>query len=226
VRRFLILVLVLLLAGALWRVLRRAEPAASDASASAAAPARPAGSTTAGPAPVPPAASLVPVPVAPPFSAPASPATVSRAVPTRPSAEILRTIAENAVPGRMVFLDFMLERDRLRLTGATGAAGRAKPSGPRPGFGFVHVEVFDAAGALILRESVEDPTRRRIEHPSATDERRIESTVQFSDEGPLAVRLPGELAAARIVFFRDKNPLAPAAAAREILGEFLLQPAP
>jgi len=50
--------------------------------------------------------------------------------------------------------------------------------------------------------------------------------VQFSDEGPLAIRLPGEIAAARIVFFRDKNPLAPGAAARENLVEILLRPQP
>lgn len=140
--------------------------------------------------------------------------------------EIHRIVAANAVPGRMVFLDFALDHTGLRLVGATGAAGRAKPGGSRSGFGFVHYEVFGPAGDLLLRGSVEDPTRRRIEHPASTDDGRITSTVQFSDEGPLAIRLPGEIGAARIVFFRDKNPLAPGAPVRENLGEFQLRPQP
>lgn len=140
--------------------------------------------------------------------------------------EIHRVVAANSVPGRMVFLDFVLDRTGMRLVAATGAAGRAKPSGSRSGFGFVHYEVFGPAGDLLLSGSVEDPTRRRIEYPAATDDGRITSTVQFSDEGPLAVRIPGEIGAARIVFFRDKNPLAPGAPSRENLGEFPLRPQP
>ena len=143
-----------------------------------------------------------------------------------PSAEIQRVVDANSVPGRILFLDFILDRAGLRLVGATGAAGRAKPGGTRTGFGFVHYEVFDVAGGLLLAGSVEDPTRRRLEHPAASNDGRIESTVQFSDEGPLAVRLPGELAAARISFFRDRNPLAPAPEAREHLGDFQLRPQP
>lgn len=139
---------------------------------------------------------------------------------------IQRVVATNSVPGRMVFLDFVLDRTGLRLVGAAGAAGRAKPGGARSGFGFVHYEVFGPAGDLLLSGSVEDPTRRRIEHPAATDDGRITSTVQFSEEGPLAIRLPGEIGAARIIFFRDKNPLAPGAPSRENLGEFPLRPLP
>ena len=143
-----------------------------------------------------------------------------------PLDEIQRVVAVNSVPGRMVFLDFILARTGMRLVAATGAAGRAKPGGSRSGFGFVHYEVFGPAGDLLLSGSVEDPTRRRIEHPAATDDGRITSTVQFSDEGPLAVRISGEIGAARIVFFRDKNPLAPGALSRENLGEFPLRPQP
>lgn len=143
-----------------------------------------------------------------------------------PLDEIHRVVAANSVPGRMVFLDFVLDRTGMRLVAATGASGRAKPGGARPGFGFVQYEVFGPAGDLLLSGSVEDPTRRRIEHPAATDDGRITSTVQFSDEGPLAVRIPGEIGAARIVFFRDKNPLAPGAPVRENLGEFPLRPQP
>lgn len=139
---------------------------------------------------------------------------------------IHRAVAANSVPGRMVFLDFVLDRTGMRLVAATGAAGRAKPGGSRSGFGFVHYEVFGPAGDLLLSGSLEDPTRRRIEHPAATDDGRITSTVQFGDEGSLAVRLPGEIGAARIVFFRDKNPLAPGAPSRENLGAFPLRPQP
>lgn len=167
-------------------------------------------------------------PVAP--GAPASGASDGNRVGAPPGAmpldEIHRVVAANSVPGRMVFLDFVLDRTGLRLVAATGAAGRAKPGGARPGFGFVHYAVFGPAGDLLLSGSVEDPTRRRIEHPAATDDGRITSTVQFSDEGPLAVRIPGEIGAARIVFFRDKNPLAPGAPSRENLGEFSLRPQP
>lgn len=126
----------------------------------------------------------------------------------------------------MLFFDFVLDRGGLRLTAVHGAAGRAKPGGSRTGFGFVHYEAFGPGGDLLLAGSVEDPTRRRIEHPAASDDGRIENTVQFNDEGPLSVRLPGEIAAARIVFFRDKNPLAPLPQSRENLGEFILRPSP
>ncbi len=138
--------------------------------------------------------------------------------------EIQRVVVANQVPGRMIFVDFVLDRTGLRPVAAVGAAGRAKPGASRSGFGFVHYEVFGAAGDLLLNGSVEDPTRRRVEHPANSDDGRITSTVQFSDEGMLAVRLPGEVPAVRIVFFRDKNPLAPGAASRENLGEFQLRP--
>lgn len=136
-------------------------------------------------------------------------------------------MAINSVPGRMLFLDFALDRSGLRLVSAQGAAGRAKPAaGPRPGFGFIHFEVFAADGSLRLAGSVEDPTRRLLEHPAATDDGRITRTTQFADEGAFAIRLPGEIAPARLVLFRDRNPAAPTPAGRELLGDFHLLSSP
>ena len=140
-----------------------------------------------------------------------------------PPAALLDTIRANAVPGRILFLDFILDATGLRLTGAAGAAGRAKPALPRQGFGFIHYEVFDRAGRLTASGSVEDPTRRRLEHPAASNDGRIESTVVFSEEGALSVRLAGESVPARIVLYREKNPVAGGAAAREVLGDFRLR---
>ena len=174
-------------------------------------------------------AAASPVPPAPTPSVPAAAAPAiagsAASIPIALPPEIQRTVTDNLVPGRMVFLDFVLTSDGLRVVGATGAAGRAKSLEPRAGFGFVHYEVFGAGGELLLRGSVEDPTRRRLEHPAASDDGRIASTVQWAEEGPLAVRLPGEIPAARISFFRDRNPLAPASG-RDNLGEFWLRPQP
>jgi hypothetical protein len=145
-------------------------------------------------------------------------------IPGLPSPALIEIVAANSAPGRILFLDFTLDASGLRLTGATGTAGRAKPTVPRSGFGFVQYEVLDRTDQLTAAGSVEDPTRRRVEHPAASNDGRIESTVLFSEAGPLSVRLPGESAPARIVLFRDKNPVAGGAAAgREVLGDFRLR---
>jgi hypothetical protein len=140
-------------------------------------------------------------------------------------AEVFGTIAENARPGRMVFLDLELDRDGLRLVGAEGAAGRAKPKAARAEFGFVQYEVFDLAGRLTVAGSAEDPTRRRLESPAASGDGRIESTVEFSESGKLSVRLPGESAPARIVFHRVRNPALSGPAGREVLADISLRAA-
>lgn len=120
------------------------------------------------------------------------------ATPDVPPPELRATLAAYLVPGRMVFLDFILDARGLRLVGATGAEGRAKDLGPRRGFGFMHYEVLSADGRVLLAASVEDP---------------------------LAVRLPGEVPAARIVLYRDRNPLVPGGTPdREPLGTFELRP--
>ena len=136
---------------------------------------------------------------------------------------LLETVQANAVPGRMVFLDFALDASGLRLVGAAGAPGRAKPTLPRPGFGYIHYEVHDRAGRVTALGSVEDPTRRRVEHPAASDDGRIASTVVFSEAGLLSVRVPGESAPARIVLFRDTMPAVARPAGREVLGDFPLR---
>lgn len=165
----------------------------------------------------------LPAPIPEPVAPAAAPGT---STPVLVPPEIRAVVAASSVPGRMVFLDFALGRAGLRLVSASGAAGRAKPGDVRPGFGFIHFEVHGADGNLRLAGSVEDPTRRRLEHPAATDDGRIASTVQFADAGTLSVRLPGEIAPARIVLFRDRNPAAPTPATREILGDFRLLPPP
>jgi hypothetical protein len=157
--------------------------------------------------------------------------TLSPALLAPPSPERMRqTVAENAVPGRMVFLDFVITRDGLRWVGATGASGRAKPRVVQTGFGFVRFEVFDRGGRMTLAGSEPDPTRRRLEYPAAGDDGRIATKVISSAEGAFAVRLPGEVDAARIVFFREKEPRSPAASSngadREILGDFSLRNGP
>lgn len=227
--RRLLLILVVLLGGGLWLWRGRETPPAAP-STTAPAPARPAvasgpgqAKSAAAPTAIAPAAPGVPEPV----PAPANPVAVppaSAAVLVPPA--IREVVAANSVPGRMMFLDFALDRAGLHLVSASGAAGRAKPADIRPGFGFIHFEAYGADGLLRLAGSVEDPTRRRLEHPAATDDGRITSTIQFADEGTLAVRLPGEIAPARLVLFRDRNPAAPTPAGREILGDFRLLPSP
>jgi hypothetical protein len=172
------------------------------------------------------------VPTQPPgpveqVSAPSSPAAAAAAASqSAPAGDSLRTIQENGAPGRILFLDFSLDSSGLRLVGATGAAGRAKPLGLRPGPGFIHYEVFDAVGQLTAEGSVEDPTQRRVEFPASAGDGRIASTIITNPSGTLAVRLPGESSPYRIRFYRDRNPVAPSPAGREPLGEFLLRPAP
>ncbi len=181
---------------------------------------------TASTAPTTPASTPTPEPMPSTVSS-ANPLAIASAAAVAPSTDLQATIAANLVPGRMVFLDFILDARGLRLVGATGAAGRAKDQGARSGFGFVHYEVLGADGSVLLSSSVEDPTRRRIEYPAESNDGRIASKVIFSDEGPLAVRLPGEIPATRIVFYRDRNPLVPGGAlGREPLGTFDLRPQP
>jgi hypothetical protein len=172
------------------------------------------------------------VPPAPPADAPPTPlptresntAANQPSVPISPdlsTEHLQRTIAANLVPGRMLFLDFSLGPTSLALTGAQGAAGRAKPTPARDDPGFIRYDVFDSTGRLVIEGTVEDPTRRRIEFPASSDDGRIASTAQSAAAGTFAVRLPGESDAARIVFSRltrggGKSP-------REPLGELILR---
>lgn len=215
----LLLVLLLLFWAGLGTPTAGPSAVAKPASTAAPGPARrPNAAAEPNPSPVP-----APLPTAP---APVQAATASAqsALLGQVSDSIRAVVAANSVPGRIVFLDFALDRDGLRLVGASGAAGRAKPAGVRTGFGFVHYEAFGPGGALVLAGSVEDPTRRRLEFPAGSNDGRIASTTQFNEEGTLAVRLPGEIAPARIVLYRERNPVARSAQTREILGDFRLVP--
>lgn len=124
----------------------------------------------------------------------------------------------------MLFLDFAIGAAGLRLVGADGAAGRAKPAPIREGVGFILYEAFDAAGRLALTGSVEDPTRRRVEFPASSDDGRIGSFIQSESGGTFAVRLPGEGSASRLVFYRTVSESVGPSAKRELLGEFVLLP--
>lgn len=142
--------------------------------------------------------------------------------------EMRQTVAENMVPGRMVFLDFALSAEGLRWIGATGAAGRAKAEVPQTGLGFVRYEVFDRAGRIAAAGSVVDPMHRRIEHPAEGNEGKIAIAVFHAPAGVVAVRVPGESDAARIVFFRESDSQAGlerrGEIEREIVGTVLLRP--
>jgi hypothetical protein len=156
-----------------------------------------------------------------------SPTSRATKVATTPE-EIRRTIAENLVPGRMVFLDFVLDGGGMRMVAATGADGRAKSPGLlNSGLGWVHYDLFGADGALLQQGSVPDPTRQRYEFPADSNDGKIASRIVFAEQGPLAVRLPGELPIARIEFYRDRTPAGPGGAlGREVLGTFDLRGPP
>lgn len=228
-RRAVALLLVLL--GGLLLLWRSSESPPAPPAASGPVPA-PAGPIAAARPERPTAETATPVAPSPPGLPPAlpepvaPPATLPGSNPVLAPPAIREIVAANSTPGRMLFLDFALDRAGLRLVSASGAAGRAKPAGSRPGFGFIHFEAYGADGSLRLTGSVEDPTRRRLEHPAATGDGRIANTVQFADEGTLALRLPGEIAPTRLVLFRDRNPGAPTPAGREILGDFRLLSSP
>jgi hypothetical protein len=140
-----------------------------------------------------------------------------------PAEALARILAENAQPGRLVFLDIALsERGEACVIGAVGTPGHVKPGPEQGGFGWLLVEAFDDDGTLTYRRWVPDPTRERSEFPDSNDPGRIRSHVTTREVGELALRLPGEARPARLVFSRDSPLLTPDGRRREIVGSLVL----
>ncbi|MBI5382491.1 MAG: hypothetical protein HZA31_11375 [Opitutae bacterium] len=146
-------------------------------------------------------------------------ATAAPEVPEMSSVELARVVAENARPGRMVFVDFVFTPERIAAVRAEGAAGRAKVSGPRHGAGWLHYDVFSPTQMRTLTGAVPDPLRQRFEYEDETLPGALRSTVVARERGVLALRLPGEADAARVVFYRETA----AAGGRELVGAVTLR---
>ncbi|WED67449.1 hypothetical protein PXH66_11370 [Synoicihabitans lomoniglobus] len=123
--------------------------------------------------------------------------------PPVPSTEIYATIAENTIPGRMVFLEIEFNRNGpVRLVGAVGAAGRAKTPPLRQTPGQLRYEILDATGQVTVTGSLADPVNQRLEHPSSDDPQRMTTTRVDHEQSRAILRVPGESRAHRIRFQR------------------------
>jgi len=140
-----------------------------------------------------------------PSDEPASPPPTSFEAAVEPIPEpILRQILDDyMVPGRMVFFQIhMTDTGTITLEQAKGAIGRAKPSPVRNAPGWIRVDGFDATNHLTFSHTVEDPTRRFLEHPTSSDDGSMTRTIIENESGSLFVRIPGESLATRLVLSR------------------------
>lgn len=133
------------------------------------------------------------------------PPPTSTEAPVEPIAEstLKQILDDYMVPGRMVFFQAHLsESGAITLKQATGAMGRAKPARLRNEPGWIRVDAYDANDQLTFSQTVEDPTRRFLEHPSSSDDGRMTRTIIENESGNLFIRVPGESLASRLVLSR------------------------
>jgi len=157
-------------------------------------------------------------------ASPAHPAQSSAAVIAMPAMAIARVLQENSQPGRMVFIDFAFSAGQISAVQAVGAAGRVKPAVPRHGLGRLQYDVYSPANILTYSGSIEDPLRERLEYEDENSPGMLHGKIVEHAAGEVALRLPGETAPARVVFYRDPVPTTGAApASRELVGEVILR---
>ena len=120
-----------------------------------------------------------------------------------PALTLKQILNDYMVPGRMVFFTvYINDSGNIILEQAQGAIGRAKPSPLRHMPGWIRVDAFDANGQLTYSETVEDPTRRFLEHPTNSDDGSMTRTIVERASGSLFVRVPGESQATQLVLSR------------------------
>lgn len=135
------------------------------------------------------------------------------------AAAVASVLREHAQPGHVVFLNFLMEGDGVRMVAARGAQGRAGvswTSGLRRGV--LMYELRDRSGAVLAEGEVEDPLNRRLEYESQGG--GISSTWVSLESSELMLRLPGIPSPASIEFYRG----APEDPSRKVsLGRIQLQ---
>ena len=120
-----------------------------------------------------------------------------------PVPDLAPILDDYMVPGRMVFFQIHLtDAGAITLSQAQSAVGRAKPAPIRNMLGWIRVDAFDANDQLTFSHTVEDPTRRFLEHPASSDDGRMTRTIIEQESGSLFVRVPGESLATRLVLSR------------------------
>jgi len=146
---------------------------------------------------------LGPPPAAKPPSSMESP-TDERASPTEPVAGPAPAppgeTDDPAAEHRLRALTFIMESAGLRLVESQVAAGRAKAPPRSVAPARLEFEVHDAAGGIVYSGSVDHPLHRRYEVEDPPASGRLRAVNVDLTSGTFQVRLPAELAAARIVF--------------------------
>ncbi len=136
-------------------------------------------------------------------SSPPSHSPLEPSVEPLPDLALKQILDDYMVPGRMVFFTVHMNNSgNIILEQAQGAAGRAKPSPLRNMPGWIRVDALDANDQLTYSETVEDPTRRFLEHPTNNDDGSMTRTIVEQASGSLFVRVPGESQATRLVLSR------------------------
>lgn len=131
------------------------------------------------------------------------PTSVESALESIPEPTLKQILDDYMVPGKMVFFQVHLtDTGTVTLEQAKGANGRAKPGALRNSPGWIRVDAFDASDQLTFSETVEDPTRRFLEHPTSNNDGSMTRTIIEAESGSLFVRVPGESLATRLVLSR------------------------
>lgn len=153
-----------------------------------------------------------------PAASPSAPLT--RVAPALPPAATSARPAPGATSSapRLQALTFVIDRNGLHLERSALLPGRVKIPPRSVAADRLEFRVLAADGRELYAGSIDHPLHRRLEFESATQPGRLEQTAADAAANVFALRLPAELAAARVSFFEVRA----GAATPAPLGEILL----